>query len=48
MSMDERRRLFFLSSDRHTLQLQHREGTPVDVPEPRNRMFIIKSNMYLD
>ena len=32
--------MFFGSVDRHTSQSQHREGTPVDVPDPRNRIFI--------
>jgi hypothetical protein len=48
MSIEERKRLFFLLLDRQTLQLQHNEGIPVDVPEPRNRIFIIKSLICLD
>ena len=39
-SMEERNRLFLGLTDRQTLQLQHRDGTPVDVPDPRNRIFI--------
>jgi hypothetical protein len=38
--MEERNRLFLGLTDRQTLQLQHRDGTPVDVPDPRNRIFI--------
>ena len=34
------RRLFFGSSDKQTSQLQHMEGTPVEVPVPRNNIFM--------
>ena len=39
--MEERNRLFLGLIDRHTSQSQHREGIPVDVPDPRNSIFII-------
>ena len=45
-SIDERKRLFLLSSDLQTSQSQHNEGMPVDVPDPKNRIFIIKSWVY--
>ena len=45
--MDERRRLFLGSSDRHTSQSQHSEGMPVDVPDPRKRMFMVNQGCPL-
>ena len=39
-SIEERNRLFLGLTERHTSQSQHSEGMPVDVPDPRNRMFI--------
>ena len=44
--IEERKRLFFLLFDLQTLQSQHNEGMPVDVPDPRNRIFIIKLPTY--
>ena len=44
--IEERKRLFFLLFDLQTLQSQHNEGMPVDVPDPRNRIFIIKLLIY--
>ena len=38
--IDERKRLFRGSFDRQTSQSQHREGTPVEVPVPKNRISI--------
>jgi len=39
--MDERNRLFLTSSDWQTSQEQHRDGTPVEVPVPKNKISII-------
>ena len=44
--IEERKRLFLLLLDLQTLQSQHNEGMPVDVPDPRNRIFIIKLPTY--
>ena len=39
--IDERSLLFLESFDRQTLQVQQGEGTPVEVPVPRNKISII-------
>ena len=41
-SIEERKRLFLMLSDWQMLQSQHKEGMPVDVPEPKNKIFILK------
>jgi hypothetical protein len=45
--MLERKRLSFLFTDVHTLQLQAIMGTPCDVPVPKNVTFILSAQFIL-